>query len=131
MRRYLWISWSIAVGILSCVTAGAWAADKVKILSIEGATTTYHVQGMHGQPVTVEVPSRSTADVEVSKTVPAATQGDAGTVQAMVTAIDTETQRVKVRTQEGQSILLEVPAASLKGMQIGDSLTLVVPQRAR
>jgi hypothetical protein len=119
------------VGILSCVAVGVWAADRAKILSIEGATTTYQVQGQDGQPVTVELPSRSAADVEVSKMAPAATKGAAGTVQATVTAIDTETQRVKVRTQEGQSILLEVPAASLKGMQIGEPLTLVIPQRPR
>ena len=89
------------------------------IVSVEGATTTYHVQDWHGQSVTVQVSSQSAADIKGK---------DAqGNVQATVTAIDTTTNLVKVRTPEGQTIVLAMSPASLRGLQIGDPLTFTVP----
>jgi hypothetical protein len=93
------------------------------IISVEGAATTYHVQDWHGESVTVQVPSQSAADIKGT---------DAqGNVQATVTAIDTTTHQVKVRTSAGQTIVLAMSPASLRGLQIGDPVTFTVPRPPR
>jgi len=127
MRWQAWTTLAVALALLSVGAPGAMAAEKAKIVSIEGATTTYQVRGMHGQMVTVEVPSQTLADVEVSA---GGTGGGEGTVQATVVSIDGETNRIKVRTQEGQLITIEMPPASVKAMRIGESFTLAVPKPA-
>jgi hypothetical protein len=48
-------------------------------------------------------------------------------VRATVTAIDTSIHHVKVKTSEGQRIVLDMPPASLMDMQVGDPLTFVLP----
>jgi len=52
-------------------------------------------------------------------------------VQATVTAIDTTTNQVKVRTPAGQTIVLAMPPAALRSMQIGDAFTFTVPAPPR
>jgi len=129
MRVQLWTTLVVALGLLGLGGPGALAADKAKIVTIEGATTTYQVRGMHGQLVTVEVPSQTLADVEVATPGQPGTPGAGGTVQATVVAIDGETNRVKVRTQEGQTITLEMSPTALKDRRLGETFTLEVPKR--
>ena len=55
----------------------------------------------------------------------ACTKQVTGTVLATVVAVDTLTNRVKVRTQAGQVIELDTSA---KDRQIGEQVTLIVPR---
>ena len=119
----------VTVGFLLVATAmvgavnAAPAQPVATIVSVEGATTTYHSQDWNGQTVTVEVPSHSSADIKGM---------DAqGIVRATVTAVDTTINRVKVRTSEGQTIVLEMSPASLTSLQVGDPFTFTVPGPAR
>ena len=93
--------------------------SRAKVVPVEGATTTWQVEGMHGQTVTVEVPSRMVTDVKLSD--PAQV-----TVQGTVVALDGEMNRVKVHTCEGQMVVLEMPHETIMKMQLGDTFTLVV-----
>ena len=47
---------SVALTVRTTRPAAA-RAPRAKIVSVEGAETTYEVEGMHGQLVTVDVPS--------------------------------------------------------------------------
>jgi hypothetical protein len=78
---------------------------------------------MHGELVTVEVPSLAPPALRVSD--PAQ-----GTVRATVMAVDGQTNQVKVQTQEGQMLLLNLPAESVQAMHIGDQFTLRVTRPA-
>ena len=93
------------------------------IVSVVGATTTYQSQDWHGQTVTVQVPSQTAADIKDS---------DAqGTVRATVSAVDTTTNRIKVHTSEGQTIVLEMAPPSLTSLQVGDPFLFTVPTAPR
>jgi hypothetical protein len=96
-------------------------ASRAKIISVEGAATTYEVEGMHGHLVTVDVPSRSIADVQLSNP-------DQGTVEGKVIALDGQTNQVKVHTRAGQTVVLEMDPGSLRGLRLGDTFTLAVPR---
>ena len=112
----------VALVIVGAVSTAA-AQPSATIMAIEGATTTYHSIDRHGEVVTVQVPSHSAADIRGV---------DAqGHVQATVTAIDTTTNQVKVRTPAGQTIVLAMPPAALRSMQIGDAFTFTVPAPPR
>jgi hypothetical protein len=89
------------------------------IVSVEGATTTYHSQDWNGQTVTVQVPSHSSEDIKG--------QDAQGIVHATVTAVDTTINRVKVHTPEGQTIVLDMAPASLTSMQVGDPIMFTIP----
>jgi hypothetical protein len=89
-------------------TSGQLAA---RIVAVEGASTTVHVEGMHGQMVTAQVPSRSIADVHLSNKVQ-------GTVRATVASVDRKTHRVKVHTHEGQKLVVAISPAFLKERRI-------------
>ena len=119
----------VTVGCLLAVTSMVFAANEAPdppaatIVSVEGATTTYHSQDWNGQTVTVQVPSHSSADIKGT---------DAqGIVHATVTAVDTTTNRVKVHTPEGQTIVLDMPPAALTSMQVGTPLTFTVAEPPR
>jgi hypothetical protein len=56
---------NVAMTVLTLRSVAA-QAPRAKIVSVEGAETTYEVEGMHGHLVTVEVPSQSVADVKLS-----------------------------------------------------------------
>jgi len=114
----LWVTMAL-VGARS----DAASEPSATIVSVEGAATTYYSRDRHGQSVTVQVPSQSAADIKG--------RDAQGNVQATVTAIDTTTNLVKVRTAEGQTIVLSLSPASLRGLQIGDSLTFTVPRSFR
>jgi translation elongation factor EF-1alpha len=110
---------TVLVGAVNAAPAQAVAT----IVSVEGATTTYHSQDQDGQTVTVQVPSHSSADIKVSDR--------QGSVHATVIAVDTTINRVTVRTSEGQTIVLEMSPASLTSMQVGDLFTFTLPEPAR
>ena len=116
--RCLWVA-------LVIVGASSTAADppSATIVAIEGATTTYHSRDRHGKVVTVQVPSQSAADIRGA---------DAqGQVHATVTAIDTTTKQVKVQTPAGQTLVLAMPPAALRSIQIGDPFMFTVPAPPR
>ena len=102
---------------------------RATVLHVEGADQTWHVTDKDGKIVKVEVPSRSIIDIQTSKEERPGASGPSGqgtgTVLATVVAVDTLTNRVKVQTQVGQVIELETFA---KDRQIGEQLTLIVPQ---
>jgi hypothetical protein len=113
---------SVAVTVLMTLPVAA-QAPHAKIVSVEGAATTYNVEGMHGQLVTVDVPAQSTADIKLSN--PAQR-----TVEGKVLTLDGQTHQVKVHTQAGQTLVLEMDPGSLRGLRLGDIVTLAVPQPA-
>ena len=49
----------------------------------------------------------------------------------VVIAIDTTTNQVKVQTPAGQRIVLAMPPAALRSIQIGDPFTFTVPAPPR
>jgi len=130
MGLTLYTAWVCILGVL-CVTAPvALAADqatgqppRAKIVTVEGAATTYTVEGMHGQTVTAEVPSQMLTDIKLSD--PAQ-----GIVPGTVVALDGETNRVKVHTQQGQLVALALPHETIMRMRLGDTFTLAVPRPA-
>jgi len=98
-------------------------APRATIESVEGASTTYHTRDWNGKPVTVRVPSQSAADIRGK---------DAeGTVRATITSVDTATHRVKVRTSEGQTIVLSMAPGSLASLKTGDLFIFTVPEASR
>ena len=119
----------VTVGCLLIATSMVFAVNAVPtqpvatIVSVEGATTTYHSQDWNGQTVTVQVPSQSSADIKG--------RDAQGIVHATVTAVDTTINRVKVHTPEGQTIVLDMSPASLTSMQVGDPFTFTIPEPPR
>jgi len=93
------------------------------IVSVEGASTTYHTRDWNGKPVTVRVPSPSVGAIR--------DQNADGTVQATVTSVDPAAHRVKVRTSEGQTIVLAVTPGSLAGLKPGDRFIFTIPEASR
>jgi hypothetical protein len=126
-RACMWVFGLGLLGVLvPLVLTAAQAAEpspRAKIVAVEGATTTWQVEGMHGQTVTVEVPSQTAADVKLS-------DAAQGTVQGTVVALDGEMNRVKVHTREGQMVVLEMPRETIMKMRLGDTFTLAVPRPA-
>src|SRR5207245_5450669 len=115
---FLWAV--IALGCADRATPPQASAPSATIVSVEGASTTYHTRDWNGKPVTVRVPSQSAADIK-GKDVE-------GTVRATITAVDTATNRVKVRTTEGQTVVLSMAPGALAGLKTGDLLIFTVPE---
>ena len=119
----------VAVGALFAATTMVYAANEAPgqpvatIVAVEGATTTYQSQDWNGQTVTVQVPSQTAADIKG--------QDAQGTLRSTVSAVDTTTNRIKVHTSEGQTIVLEMAPASLTGLQVGDLFIFTVPAAPR
>jgi hypothetical protein len=129
MRSHLVTIFVCALGVLCLLAPGVQAAAKesappprATLVSVEGAATTYHVEGMYGQTVTVNVPSHAMADVKLSNK-------DQGTVQATVVSLNGATHRVKVHTHEGQTLVLTMAPETLARLRIGEQFTLAVPRR--
>ena len=99
------------------------SAPSATIVSVEGASTTYHTRDWNGKPVTVRVPSQSVADIRGKDT--------EGTVRATVTAVDPAAHRVKVRTSEGQTIVLAMAPGSVAGLKPGDRFIFTIPEAPR
>jgi hypothetical protein len=117
---FLWMATSLGCKGMTALTEPT--EPRATIVSVEGAGTTYRSRDWNGQSVTVRVPSQSAADIK-GKDVE-------GNVRATVTAIDPTTHRVKVRTHEGQTIVLEMAPASLADLKVGDPLLFTVPKPA-
>ena len=90
----------------------------VQLVAVEGASTTYHLIDYDKQIVTAVVPSQSTTDIQHSSD---------NTVHATLASVDSSTNRVKVVTREGQTLVLTLAPQALQGLQIGDPVELVLP----
>ena len=115
-----------ALTLLGCADRAAppqASAPSATIVSVEGASTTYHTRDWNGKPVTVRVPSQSVADIRGKDT--------EGTVRATVTAVEPASHRVKVRTSEGQTIVLAMAPGSLAGLKPGDRFIFTIPEAPR
>jgi hypothetical protein len=120
MVAFLW-----GTTVLGCADRAAPPpnAPRATIESVEGASTTYHTRDWNGKPVTVRVPSQAAADIR-GKDVE-------GTVRATITAVDTATNRVKVRTTEGQTVVLSMAPGALAGLKTGDLFIFTAPEASR
>jgi hypothetical protein len=99
------------------------SAPVATIVAVEGASTTYHTRDWNGKRVTVRVPSQSVTDIK---------DKDAdGMVRATVTSVDAASQRVRVRTTEGQTIVLAMAPEALAGLKAGDRLLFTMPGAPR
>jgi len=115
-----------AVTVLGCAdraTPPQASAPSATIVAVEGASTTYHTRDWNGKRVTVRVPSQSVTDIK---------DKDAdGTVRATVTSVDAASQRVRVRTTEGQTIVLAMAPEALAGLKAGDRILFTLPGAPR
>src|SRR5437870_10740402 len=115
-----------AVTSLGCADRAAppqASTPSATIVSVEGASTTYHTRDWNGKPVTVRVPSQSVADIRGKDT--------EGTVRATVTAVDPAAHRVKVRTVEGQTVVLAMAPGAVAGLKPGDRFIFTIPEAPR
>ena len=118
---FLWTVTSL--GCADRATPPQASAPSATIVSVEGASTTYHTRDGNGQTVTVRVPSQSAADIRGK---------DAeGTVRGTITAVDPASHRVTVRTAERQTIVLAMAPGSLAGLKPGDPFIFTVPGAPR
>jgi hypothetical protein len=123
---------AVIVGVLGAVTVLGCAdratppqasAPSATIVAIEGASTTYQTRDWNGKRVTVRVPSQSVTDIK---------DRDAdGTVRATVTSVDTASQHVRVRTAEGQTIVLAMAREAIAGLKPGDRIVFTLPGAPR
>jgi hypothetical protein len=123
---------AVIVGVLGAVTVLGCAdratppqasAPSATIVAVEGASTTYQTRDWNGKRVTVRVPSQSVTDIK---------DRDAdGTVRATVSSVDTASQHVRVRTAEGQTLVLAMAQDTLAGLKPGDRIVLTMPGAPR
>ena len=98
-------------------------APTATIVAVEGAGTTYRTRDWNGKTVTVRVPSQSVADIK---------DRDAdGTVQGTITSVHPPSHQVKVRTSEGQTVVLAMTPGSLAGLKVGDRFIFTIPEAPR
>jgi hypothetical protein len=122
LARFVTVGW-VWIVLAFVGTSTVMAQASARIVSIEGAGTTYQSIDRNGKPVTVRVPSQSAADIQGK---------DAqGNVTGTVTARDLTQRRVKVQTSAGQTIVLELSSAALTGMRVGDTFTFAAPTSPR
>ena len=115
-----------AVTVLGCAdraTPPQASAPSATIVAVEGASTTYQTRDWNGKRITVRVPSQSVTDIK---------DKDAdGTVRATVTSVDTASQHVRVRTSEGQTIVLAMAPEALAGLKPDDRIVFTIPGAPR
>jgi hypothetical protein len=87
-------------------------------VAVEGAAQTYQLIDRGGRIVTATVPAQSFTDIK--------TPNPDGTVRAVVASIDLTTNRTKVVTDAGQTLVLAMTHETLAGLQVGDAFTLTV-----
>ena len=121
MAAFLWVT--TVVGCADRAAPPPPNAPRATIESVEGASTTYHTRDWNGKPVTVRVPSQAAADIRG--------KDEEGTVRATITAVDPVTNRVKVRTTEGQTVVLSMAPGALAGLKTGDLFIFTVPEASR
>jgi hypothetical protein len=120
----LWVAtWLGCASLFGSGEPTASREPRATIVAVEGTSTTYHSRDWNGQVVTVRVPSQSSGDIK-GKDVE-------GNVRATVTEVDRTTQRVKVRTPEGQTIVLAMAPDALATLRVGDPLLFTVPKPPR
>jgi hypothetical protein len=126
LRLAVMVSVLGAVTVLGCADRTAppqASAPSATIVAVEGASTTYQTRDWNGKRVTVRVPAQSVTDIKDS---------DAdGTVRATVTNVDTASQHVRVRTSEGQTIVLAMAREALAGLKAGDRIVFTMPGAPR
>ena len=126
LRLAVMVSVLGAVTVLGCAdraTPPRASAPSATIVAVEGASTTYQTRDWNGKRVTVRVPSQSAADIK---------DKDAdGTVRATVTSVDTASQHVRVRTAEGQTMVLAMAPKDLAGLKAGDRIVFTIPGAPR
>jgi len=111
----LWV-----VMTLGCASQGTPPPQaRATIVSVEGAGTTYRTRDWNGKAVTVRVPSQSASDIKG--------KDPQGNVRVTVTALETAAHRVRVRTLEGQTLVLEMAPDVLADLHIGDPLLFTAP----
>jgi hypothetical protein len=121
MVAFLWVT--TVVGCADRAAPPQPNAPRATIESVEGASTTYRTRDWNGKPVTVRVPSQAAADIRGK---------DAeGTVRATITDVDPAANRVKVRTTEGQTVVLSMAPGALAGLKTGDLFVFTVPEASR
>ena len=134
MHRQAWPGTLRLLGVVFIVTTlvspNAFGQPlRATVVHVEGAAQIWHVTDRDGKIVEVHVPSRSIIDIQTRQEERPGVSGTSGqgtgTVLATVVAVDTLTNRVKVQTQVGQVIELEIVA---KDRQIGEQVTLIVPR---
>jgi hypothetical protein len=117
-----------AAALLVAPSAFGQQPLRATVVHIEGVPDTWRVTDKDGKIVEVHVPAHSLVDIQTTKAGQPGASGPAGqgrgTVLATVVAVDTLTNRVKVRTHTGQVIELDT---ATKDRQIGDEVTLIVP----
>ena len=130
MYPKLRITFVLALSVLFSMVPFVFAAGgtagplpRATVVWPEDTPTTYYIRDMGGHMLTVEVPSLGSPEVRVSN--PAQ-----GTVDATVMAVDVRTNQVRVRTQEGQTLVLNLSPEAVMGMRVGDQFTLVIAQRS-
>ena len=126
LRLVMMVGMLWAVTVLGCTdraTAPPPGVPVATIVAVEGAGTTYHTRDWTGQQVTVRVPSQSVADIKD-------TDAD-GTVRATITSVDPVSQRVRVRTSEGQRIVFAMAPDTLAGLKVGDRILFTMPGAPR
>jgi hypothetical protein len=117
----LWVATSL--GCTDRATPPLTRMPTATIVAVEGAGTTYHTRDWNGKTVTVRVPSQSVADIK-------GTDAD-GTVQGIITSVHPPSHQVKVRTSEGQTIVLAMAPGSLAGLKVGDRFIFTLPEASR
>jgi len=95
--------------------------SRAELVAVEGASYTYQLIDRGGRMVTATVPAQSFADIQ--------TRNPDGTVHAVVASIDMTTNRTKVVTDAGQTLVLAMAHETLAGLQVGDAFTLTVSPR--
>jgi hypothetical protein len=118
---FLWAVTSL--GCADRATPPQASAPSARIASVEGASTMYRTRDWNGKTVAVRMPSQSATDIRGK---------DAeGTVRGTITAVDPAAHRVRVRTSEGQTIVLAMAPDSLAGLKLGDLFIFTIPEAPR
>src|SRR5215813_8983079 len=102
LRITLVVAFGLFIGVAPLALAASGTAGPLPsatVVSPANTATTYYIRDMGGRMLTVEVPPLASPDIRVSDPVE-------GTVAATVMAVDGQTNQVKVRTQEGQILVL-------------------------
>lgn len=108
----------VATPLTLAVHPAAGQQPTAKIVRIEGTPSSYQVEGQKGEMVNTGVPAMS--DVRTS--------GGTQEVRGTVTEIDRNINQMKVKTAEGQTVVLEVSPDLLASVQIGAPFVLDVPR---
>jgi hypothetical protein len=111
----------VALCLLGLASPPIFAAEppaRAQLVAVEGASQTYQLIDRGGKTVTATVPAQSFTDIK--------TPNPDNTVRAVVASVDLTTNRTKVVTDAGQTLILAMAHETLAGLQVGDAFTLAV-----